>query len=63
MSMLNWQWQAQPSLTLSTAVHAVMGEAGAEREPEVSSNQAEFNDRKLGQTIHRPLPIPLGPWP
>lgn len=63
MSMLNWQWQTQLSLTLSTAVHAVTGEAGAEREPEVGSNQAEFNDRKLGQTIHRPLPILLAQGP
>lgn len=40
-----------------------MGGAGAEREPEVGSNQAEFNDGKLGQTIHRPLPIPLAHGP
>lgn len=63
MSMLNWQWQAQLSLPLSTAVHAMMGEAGAEREPEVGSNQAEFNEGKVGRTIHRPLPIPLAHGP
>lgn len=63
MSMLNWQWQAQLSLPLSTAVHARMGKAGAEREPDVGSNQAEFNEGKVGQTIHRPLPIPLAHGP
>lgn len=36
---------------------------GSEREPEVGSNQAEFNDGELGQTIHRPLPIPLAHGP
>lgn len=62
MSMLNWQWQAQLSLTLSTAVHAVMGEAGAEREQEVGSNQAEFNDGKLGRA--RPyIDLCPSPWP
>ena len=63
MSMLSWQRQARLRLTLSTAVHAVMGGAGAEREPEVGSNQAEFNDGELGQTVHRPLPIPLAHGP
>lgn len=33
------------------------------REAEVGSNQAEFNDGKLGQTIQRPLPIPLAHGP
>lgn len=36
-----------------------MERAGAVREAEVGSNQAEFNDGELGQTIHGPLPIPL----
>lgn len=62
MSMLNWQWQAiwpYPSPCCDR------GSRGSEREPEVGSNQAEFNDGELGQTKHRPLPIPLafGPWP
>lgn len=36
-----------------------MGKARAVREPEVGSSQAVFNDGELGQTLHRPLPIPL----
>lgn len=37
--------------------------SGAVREPEVGSSQAEFNDGELGQTTHRPLPIPLAHGP
>ena len=29
----------------------------------LGSNQAEFNDGELGQTVHRPLPIPLAHGP
>lgn len=48
MSMLNWQWHT--GLTLS------------EREPEVGSSQAEFNDGELVRPFTDLCP-PLCPWP
>lgn len=64
MSMLNWQWHEHNwASPLAQQSSCDGGSRGSEREPEVGSNQAEFNDEELGQTVHRPLPIPLAHGP